>query len=82
MEDIKIDGVSIQPRFGSGLEFKSPLKFVGEEEISKEMEKLSKTFQPKKIWIKGKELAEKLSWLCADNLHFGGELCARIHLED
>jgi len=60
MEDIKIDGVSIQPRSALILSLKSMLKAIGEEETLKEVGKLAETFHTENFETEGKELAEKL----------------------
>ncbi len=57
---IQMPDFNIQPRMALTLNLKSLLKFVGEEAMLKEMEKLSKTFEPKKFETEGKSLAEKL----------------------
>ncbi len=60
MENIKVDGVEIQPRSALALNLKSLLKIVGKEEKLKEISKLENNFKPENFEGEGKKLAERL----------------------
>lgn len=60
MENIKVDGVSIQPRSALALNLKSLLKILDEEEILEELTKLKDDFHPEFLEEEGKSLAEKI----------------------
>jgi glucose/mannose-6-phosphate isomerase len=60
MEDIKIDGTSIQPRSALTLNLKSLLKIIGEDEILTEITKLKDDFRPETFEENGKDIAKKI----------------------
>lgn len=60
MPYIQMPDTGIQPRSALGYSLKALLKIMGEEEMLKELSKLSETLNPSEYEDEGKKLAEKL----------------------